>query len=145
MPNDLTSLSSLPGGPAFLEAIKTSTPKRIFISYAWGNKDDRAALQGRLELLATDLEAAGHTVFYDLSDMEGKVDETMRQNLGKSNVVLPICTPDFCERVQETDSHAAFEYRLTLGALREREHQTDSSHSPLGGGGRGRSTGASRS
>ena len=120
MPNDLTSLSSLPGGPAFLEAIKTSTPKRIFISYAWGNKDDRAALQGRLELLATDLEAAGHTVFYDLRDMERKVDETMRQNLGKSNVVLPVCTPDFCKRVEETDSNAAFEYRLTLTALREK-------------------------
>ena len=52
--------------------------------------------------------------------MEGKVDETMRQNLGESNVVLPICTPDFCERLQETDSSAAFEYRLTLTALREK-------------------------
>ena len=42
----------------------------------------------------------------------------MRQNLEKSDVVLPVRTPDFfCERVQDTDSNVAFEYRLTLEAL----------------------------
>ncbi len=67
-----------------------------------------------LKRLQDDLEQAGIKVFYDLRDMQGHLDSTIKENLQNSDFILPILTPKFLERIQNSDSKLAYEFKLTL-------------------------------
>ena len=84
---NIIGINQSPNGKVFLHAIKqwqqtqhAGTQNRVFISYAWErDKHHNTQLQHRLALLRDDLEAADFEVFFDLSDMQGNFDATMRQ------------------------------------------------------------------
>jgi hypothetical protein len=64
--------------------------------------------------LQDDLQRARLTVFLDLRDMQGNLDSTMRKHLEQSDFVIPILTPKFLERAQDSSTNIAFEFGLTL-------------------------------
>lgn len=117
------SSASHPLWQTFLTAVKQLiiTQKlalpRVFISYAWeGDTTATSWLQERLKRWEADLVAVDLTVFLDSSGMGGKRDiqQTMRENLEKSKVVLAICTPTYALRVQDTKTNVGYEYEETL-------------------------------
>jgi tetratricopeptide (TPR) repeat protein len=103
------------------------TPK-AFISYAWPPAGpERNELQAFLKSLQEKLEAAGITVFFDLRDMKGDLDDIMREKLLEADFVLPILTPQFLKRVTEgydaktsgkKPNNLFFEFELTLEKAR---------------------------
>lgn len=89
--------------------------KKVFISYAWPTEPAmRDQLQRWLKQLQDDLQRAGINVFYDLRDMKGHLDTTMQQQIENSDFVIPVLTPEFLSRVQNSETHLAFEFRLML-------------------------------
>lgn len=96
-------------------AQKRKLTKKIFISYAWPTLEvERDELQQWLKCLQDNLERARIKVFYDVRNMQGHFDTTIKKNLQESDFIVLILTPKFLERVQNSSSKLAFEFKLTL-------------------------------
>ncbi len=114
-------LNQHPIGNQFLEQVtiwRLSSPnlrvKKIFVAHAWEDEANgmRSWEQAQIKTLVEDLRAAGFDVFFDIDAMWGRLETTMQKELSESDVVVPICTPRFAERVKQSSTNAAFEFRL---------------------------------
>lgn len=110
---ELTPIQKMPKGQAFLAAIKTwqserraaladLSDKKIFLSYAWEpDLDKNAWLYRQLKTIKSDLEAAGLSVLFVSLPAGLSWYENMKQHLRGKDVVIPVCTPHFYQRLQE--------------------------------------------
>lgn len=86
-----------------------------FISYAWeSNENDRSALQNRLLQLKEDLEMAGIEVWFDLTDMSGRIEDYMNR-IRDADKFLLICTPQLKTRAsQPGDNNLKYELKQAI-------------------------------
>jgi hypothetical protein len=85
-----------------LPSVRTSSPLRCFISYAW--ETDPAAnkeLQQRLQRLKDQLETAGMEVTLDIHNMKYDMQKFMVQNIKRAHKLILICTPRLRERATD--------------------------------------------
>jgi tetratricopeptide (TPR) repeat protein len=87
----------------------------VFISYAWEEEKGRnRKLQAFIDMLQLIMKMAGMDVFFDLYKMEGKLSETMKEHLLKSDVVITACTPYLFDRVRNKKTNVAFEFDMIV-------------------------------
>ncbi len=98
------------------EELQAITKPQVFISYAWEQeKTLNNNLQTLLKIIKEDLESAGLTVWLDLSQMTGSLDEKMRSGIRRSQHVLLMGTKRYAERTKlesKTNVNTELEFAL---------------------------------
>ena len=88
----------------------------VFISYAWEPEaGNNAELQAWLKRVQGDLLDAGvDCVFLDVTSMNNKMSDCMRDAVLKSDAAVVIGTPQYLKRAQDPTSGVAFELEVVL-------------------------------
>lgn len=93
--------------------------RSCFISYAWEDestvegKKANEALQSWLRRMTQDLSQVGIQIFLDIKNMQGDMEECMKNNIVSSDYILLIGTPRYKSRASQ-NTNVAFELKLIL-------------------------------